>query len=204
MGSLRNPVGSLPPTVYWRWRVLVLAAVLVVLALILYACSGSGSGKKKPSGNGKNSASASQTSTPTVGGSSAQGSSGGATSASGGASGSAPGSNSGGPSNSAGASVRFDRRPGRHRGDDGRFDRRHHGRSDRRCRWRLRQPRHHRRPRRPGSRFHHRRRLRAEPRPAPVLGQYANGDTARSSPSPLSVTRAPPTATSTSARSPWS
>ncbi|GAA1989696.1 hypothetical protein [Catenulispora subtropica] len=103
MGSLRNPVGSLPPTVYWRRRVLVLLAALAALALILYACSGSGSGKKKPVADGKNtSPAASQSSLPTAGGSSAQASSGGTT-ASGGASGNGPASSSGGPSSSAGA-----------------------------------------------------------------------------------------------------
>ncbi|NUR61930.1 MAG: hypothetical protein HOV87_25205 [Catenulispora sp.] len=94
MGSLRNPVGSLPSTVYWRRRVLVLLAVLVVLALILYACSDSGSGKKKPAGNGKTSPTASQSSLSQSGSSSA--------SASGGPSGSAPGT-SNVPSSSAGA-----------------------------------------------------------------------------------------------------
>ena len=103
MGSLRNPVGSLPSSVYWRRRVLVLLAVLVVLALILYACSDSGSGKKKPAGDGKNtSPTASQSSLTQSGGSSAPASGG----PSGGASGTSnvPASSAGAPSGaSAGA-----------------------------------------------------------------------------------------------------
>lgn len=106
MGSLRNPVGSLPSAVYWRRRVLVLAALLVVLALILYACSGSGSGKKKPAADGRStSPAASQTSSvPASGASSSQAASGGPTTASGGPSGSGPASSGGAPSGSAGAS----------------------------------------------------------------------------------------------------
>ena len=96
MGSLRNPVGSLAPAVYWRRRVLVVLALLAVLALILYACSGSGSGKKKqPAGDGRSSSpAASQTSAPSEGGSSSP-------AASGGASGSASSASAGGPSGGA-------------------------------------------------------------------------------------------------------
>jgi len=112
VGSLRNPVGSLAPAVYWRRRVLVVAAVVVVLALILYACSGSGTGKKQPVADGKTGGpSASQSSTPASGGSSsggpsASGSAGapsGAPSASGGApsGGSSAGSTSGGATGGA-------------------------------------------------------------------------------------------------------
>lgn len=93
MGSLRNPVGSLAPAVYWRRRVLVLLAVLAVLALVLYACSGSGSGKKNPIADGHSSPAASQSSVPTNGGSSTKaGASGGTSGApSSGASGSSGG-----------------------------------------------------------------------------------------------------------------
>lgn len=95
MGSLRNPVGSLAPAVYWRRRVLVVLAVIAVLALVLYACSGSGSGKKQPSANGQSSGpAASQSSIPDTGGSSSQ------TASGGGASGGASSSSAGAPSGS--------------------------------------------------------------------------------------------------------
>lgn len=93
MGSLRNPVGSLAPAVYWRRRVLVVLAVIAVLALILYACSGSGSGKKQPAADGQSSSpAASQSSVPDTGGSSSQ------TPGTGGASGGASSSSAGAPS----------------------------------------------------------------------------------------------------------
>jgi hypothetical protein len=85
VGSLRNPVGSLAPAVYWRRRVLVVLAVIAVLALVLYACSGS-SGKKQPVADGKNTGpAASQSSVPASGGSSSAAASGGASSATAGA-----------------------------------------------------------------------------------------------------------------------
>ena len=97
MGSLRNPVGSLAPAVYWRRRVLVVLAFVAVLALILYACSGSGSGKKQSVGDGKTSPTASQSSLPSNGGNSSQAAAnGGASGASGATSASA-----GAPSGSA-------------------------------------------------------------------------------------------------------
>ncbi|AUG78018.1 hypothetical protein CFP65_3214 [Kitasatospora sp. MMS16-BH015] len=47
MPSLRQPVGPLPASIYWRRRIVVLAALLAVLALILWLTSGqNGSGGK--------------------------------------------------------------------------------------------------------------------------------------------------------------
>ncbi|CAM5307826.1 hypothetical protein SALBM311S_01572 [Streptomyces alboniger] len=56
MGSLRNPVGPLPSSIYWRRRV-VLASVMAVLALLVawIVMSGGGGGKNGAGGaNGKN------------------------------------------------------------------------------------------------------------------------------------------------------
>ncbi|MDC2958829.1 hypothetical protein ACFY2T_34165 [Streptomyces sp. NPDC001260] len=54
MGSLRNPVGPLPSTIYWRRRV-VLLSVLVLLALLItwIVTSSGGGGKKDDGANGK-------------------------------------------------------------------------------------------------------------------------------------------------------
>ncbi|MGI5456787.1 hypothetical protein ACQEWB_27200 [Streptomyces sp. CA-249302] len=54
MGSLRNPVGPLPSSIYWRRRV-VLLSVLGVLALLIVwiVATGSGGGKKDDGANGK-------------------------------------------------------------------------------------------------------------------------------------------------------
>ncbi|MFI2436473.1 hypothetical protein [Streptomyces sp. NPDC018693] len=59
MGSLRNPVGPLPSSIYWRRRA-VLLSVLALLALLLtwIVTSGGGGGKNNAGGsNGKNPAS---------------------------------------------------------------------------------------------------------------------------------------------------
>ncbi|MEU9400727.1 hypothetical protein [Streptomyces sp. SID4985] len=59
MGSLRNPIGPLPSSIYWRRRV-VLVSVVAVLALLVtwIVTSGGGGGKKNADGsNGKNPAS---------------------------------------------------------------------------------------------------------------------------------------------------
>ncbi|WP_250402268.1 hypothetical protein [Streptomyces cellostaticus] len=59
MGSLRNPVGPLPSSIYWRRRVLMLS-VLALLALLAawIVTSGGGGGKNGADGpNGKNPAS---------------------------------------------------------------------------------------------------------------------------------------------------
>ncbi|MFI9827821.1 hypothetical protein ACIHIX_09030 [Streptomyces sp. NPDC051913] len=56
MGSLRNPVGPLPSTIYWRRRA-VLLSVLALLALLIawVVTSGGGGGKNGADGtNGKN------------------------------------------------------------------------------------------------------------------------------------------------------
>ncbi|WP_405646835.1 hypothetical protein [Streptomyces sp. NBC_00019] len=56
MGSLRNPVGPLPSTIYWRRRA-VLLSVLALLALLIawVVSSGGGGGKNGADGsNGKN------------------------------------------------------------------------------------------------------------------------------------------------------
>ncbi|CAL9482987.1 hypothetical protein [Streptomyces sp. Tu 3180] len=56
MGSLRNPVGPLPSSIYWRRRV-VLLSVLAVLALLItwVVTAGGGGGDDRGSGaNGKN------------------------------------------------------------------------------------------------------------------------------------------------------
>ncbi|GAB1337017.1 hypothetical protein ACE1SV_36070 [Streptomyces sp. E-15] len=56
MGSLRNPIGPLPSTIYWRRRV-VLLSLLAVLALVItwIVTAGGGGGKKSANGSdGKN------------------------------------------------------------------------------------------------------------------------------------------------------
>ncbi|MFF9771426.1 hypothetical protein ACF1GT_33420 [Streptomyces sp. NPDC014636] len=56
MGSLRNPVGPLPSTIYWRRRV-VLLSVFALLALVItwIVTAGGGGGKKNADGSdGKN------------------------------------------------------------------------------------------------------------------------------------------------------
>ncbi|MGV9880839.1 hypothetical protein [Streptomyces sp. NPDC003006] len=56
MGSLRNPVGPLPSTIYWRRRAVLLSVFgLLVLLAVWVAVSGGGGGKNGadgPSGNG--------------------------------------------------------------------------------------------------------------------------------------------------------
>ncbi|MFD5540854.1 hypothetical protein ACFWIJ_24305 [Streptomyces sp. NPDC127079] len=56
MGSLRNPVGPLPSSIYWRRRAIMLSAVVVLALLIAWiVTSGGGGGKKGADGsNGKN------------------------------------------------------------------------------------------------------------------------------------------------------
>ncbi|MEV6841391.1 hypothetical protein AB0N17_44240 [Streptomyces sp. NPDC051133] len=56
MGSLRNPVGPLPSSIYWRRRVVLLSVVALLALLILWiVASGGGGGKKDAGGsNGKN------------------------------------------------------------------------------------------------------------------------------------------------------
>ncbi|MET7979351.1 hypothetical protein ABZW44_41425 [Streptomyces mirabilis] len=56
MGSMRNPVGPLPSTIYWRRRAVLLSLVALLALLIAWAVSsGGGGGKKNADGsNGKN------------------------------------------------------------------------------------------------------------------------------------------------------
>ncbi|MFJ3308718.1 hypothetical protein ACIPSA_37890 [Streptomyces sp. NPDC086549] len=59
MGSLRNPIGPLPSSIYWRRRVVMLSAVAVLALLIAWIATAGGGGGKKAAGgsNGKNPAS---------------------------------------------------------------------------------------------------------------------------------------------------
>ncbi|MFG2928945.1 hypothetical protein [Streptomyces achromogenes] len=56
MGSLRNPVGPLPSSIYWRRRVVLLSVVaLLALVITLIVTTGGGGGKKGTAGSdGKN------------------------------------------------------------------------------------------------------------------------------------------------------
>ncbi|MER6074733.1 hypothetical protein ABT187_39155 [Streptomyces sp. NPDC001817] len=56
MGSLRNPVGPLPSSIYWRRRVVLLSVVAVLALLIAWIVTAGGGGGKKSAGgsNGKN------------------------------------------------------------------------------------------------------------------------------------------------------
>ncbi|MFB7500868.1 hypothetical protein ACFC09_40415 [Streptomyces sp. NPDC056161] len=60
MGSLRNPIGPLPSSIYWRRRVLLVSVVALAALLITWmVTSGGGGGKKKDTAgsDGKNPAS---------------------------------------------------------------------------------------------------------------------------------------------------
>ncbi|MEU4927693.1 hypothetical protein AB0G54_14480 [Streptomyces yokosukanensis] len=56
MGSLRNPVGPLPSSIYWRRRVVLLSVVAVLALVIMWIVAAGGGGGKKDAGasNGKN------------------------------------------------------------------------------------------------------------------------------------------------------
>ncbi|MEU0008195.1 hypothetical protein ABZ079_29020 [Streptomyces sp. NPDC006314] len=56
MGSLRNPVGPLPSTIYWRRRAVLLSVVALLALLVTWiVTAGGGGGKKNADGsNGKN------------------------------------------------------------------------------------------------------------------------------------------------------
>ncbi|QLJ05636.1 hypothetical protein HZZ00_34535 [Streptomyces sp. NEAU-sy36] len=107
MGSLRNPVGPLPSSIYWRRRAILLSVVAVVALLIAwFVTAGGGGGKKGTSASGgKNPA---NTITPGPSGSGpaysqhpgGRDESGGADSGSGSGSGSAPGDGGGSGSDS--------------------------------------------------------------------------------------------------------
>jgi hypothetical protein len=55
VGSLRNPVGPLPSTIYWRRRVVVFALVALIAALVIWAVTsgggGSGNSSSAPTGS---------------------------------------------------------------------------------------------------------------------------------------------------------
>ncbi|MGX4690593.1 hypothetical protein [Streptomyces sp. JNUCC 63] len=55
MGSLRNPIGPLPASIYWRRRVLLLSAVALLALLIVWIFTLGGGGRKDNGGgsNGK-------------------------------------------------------------------------------------------------------------------------------------------------------
>ncbi|MER6980357.1 hypothetical protein ABT317_26150 [Streptomyces carpinensis] len=55
MGSLRNPVGPLPSSIYWRRRVVLLSVVALLALLITYLATSGGGGHKNSGGasNGK-------------------------------------------------------------------------------------------------------------------------------------------------------
>ncbi|MEU6662683.1 hypothetical protein [Streptomyces sp. NPDC046821] len=70
MGSLRNPIGPLPSTIYWRRRAVLLSMVALLALLIVWAVnSGGGSGKTSAGGtNGKGTAPSSITPGPSQSG----------------------------------------------------------------------------------------------------------------------------------------
>ncbi|MEU5439041.1 hypothetical protein AB0G73_37725 [Streptomyces sp. NPDC020719] len=53
MGSLRNPVGPLPSSIYWRRRAVALSLLALAVILILWAVSSGGSGGSKGTSNDK-------------------------------------------------------------------------------------------------------------------------------------------------------
>lgn len=63
MGSLRNPIGPLPSSIYWRRRVVLLSVIVLLALLITWIVTSGGGGGKNDAGdaNGKNPA---QTITP--------------------------------------------------------------------------------------------------------------------------------------------
>ncbi len=56
MGSLRNPVGPLPSSIYWRRRAVLLSVVALLALVITWIVTAGGGGGKKDTGgsNGKN------------------------------------------------------------------------------------------------------------------------------------------------------
>ena len=53
MASLRNPVGPLPSSIYWRRRLVALTVLAAVVALVCWMVFGGGGGKKAGAGKGK-------------------------------------------------------------------------------------------------------------------------------------------------------
>ncbi|MGW6360249.1 hypothetical protein ACWFR5_35080 [Streptomyces sp. NPDC055092] len=66
MGSLRNPIGPLPSTIYWRRRAVLLSMVALLALLIVWAVNSGGGGSKTGAGgsNGKSTAPSSITPGP--------------------------------------------------------------------------------------------------------------------------------------------
>ncbi|MFI9151206.1 hypothetical protein [Streptomyces sp. NPDC053367] len=65
MGSLRNPVGPLPSSIYWRRRVVLVSMVALLALLITWIVTSGGGGKDGADGsNGKNPAPSASTITP--------------------------------------------------------------------------------------------------------------------------------------------
>ncbi|MFF2503926.1 hypothetical protein ACFVTY_11200 [Streptomyces sp. NPDC058067] len=66
MGSLRNPIGPLPSTIYWRRRAVLLSTMALLALLIVWAVNSGGGGSKNSAGgsNGKDSAPSSITPGP--------------------------------------------------------------------------------------------------------------------------------------------
>ncbi|WP_329571524.1 hypothetical protein [Streptomyces sp. NBC_01361] len=66
MGSLRNPIGPLPSTIYWRRRAVLLSMVALLALLIVWAVNSGGGGGRNSAGgsNGKNTAPSSITPGP--------------------------------------------------------------------------------------------------------------------------------------------
>ncbi|MEW5354677.1 hypothetical protein [Streptomyces sp. 16-176A] len=52
MGSLRNPIGPLPASIYWRRRVLLLSAVALLALLIVWITTSGGGGGHQNNGGG--------------------------------------------------------------------------------------------------------------------------------------------------------
>ncbi|WP_405991694.1 hypothetical protein [Streptomyces sp. NBC_00986] len=121
MGSLRNPVGPLPSSIYWRRRVLMVSVVALLALLITWIVNSGGGGGK----NGADGAKNGKTPAPTItagpsgsgpaisqhpggrddsGGASSSSGAGGSSGSSGGGSGSDAGSGSGGSSAGSGGS----------------------------------------------------------------------------------------------------
>lgn len=50
MGSVRNPVGPLPSTIYWRRRAVLLCLLALVVAIVLWAVNSGGGGGDKGTG----------------------------------------------------------------------------------------------------------------------------------------------------------
>ncbi|MET8246780.1 hypothetical protein ABZV31_21570 [Streptomyces sp. NPDC005202] len=109
MGSLRNPVGPLPSSIYWRRRIVLLSLIALLALLIIWiVTSGGGGGKNNGSGsNGKHPAPSTITPGPSGSGPAISQHPGGRDESSGGSSGgsgSAPGGTGGSDGASGGGS----------------------------------------------------------------------------------------------------